>query len=284
MPVQLVERVRDMQLQAERWRQEGKLIGLVPTMGYLHEGHLSLIRIARQRADVVVTSIFVNPTQFAPHEDYARYPRDLPRDMALAAQAGCDVMFHPTVAEMYPEGHLTYVEVEKITGVLCGRSRPTHFRGVTTVVAKLFNIVKPHIAVFGQKDAQQALVVRRMAQDLNFDLEIVVAPIVREADGLAMSSRNFYLSPEERKQAVVLYKALQRASELVAAGERSAGRLREEMRAVIETAPAARIDYLAIVDAGTLEELEQLRGQVLIALAVFIGTTRLIDNTVVEVA
>ncbi|MBC7185716.1 MAG: pantoate--beta-alanine ligase [Calditrichaeota bacterium] len=281
--MQLVEKVRDMQLQAERWRQEGKLIGLVPTMGYLHEGHLSLIRIARERADVVVTSIFVNPTQFAPHEDYQRYPRDLPRDMALAEQAGCDVIFHPSVEEMYPAGYLTYVEVEKITGVLCGRSRPTHFRGVTTVVAKLFNIVKPHVAVFGQKDAQQALVVRRMAQDLNFDLEIVVAPIVREPDGLAMSSRNSYLSPEERRQAVVLSKALQRASELVAAGERSAARLIEEMEAVIRTAPSAKIDYVAVVDANTLEEVKELRGQVLIALAVWIGSTRLIDNVVVEV-
>jgi pantoate--beta-alanine ligase len=272
-----------MQLQAERWRQEGRLVGLVPTMGYLHEGHLSLIRIARERSDVVVTSIFVNPTQFAPHEDYQRYPRDLPRDMALAEQAGCDVIFHPSVEEMYPAGYLTYVEVEKITGVLCGRSRPTHFRGVTTVVAKLFNIVKPHVAVFGQKDAQQALVVRRMAQDLNFDLEIVVAPIVREPDGLAMSSRNSYLSPEERRQAVVLSKALQRASELVAAGERSAARLVMEMEAVIRTAPSARVDYVAVVDAQTLEEVEQLRGQVLIALAVWIGSTRLIDNVMVEV-
>ncbi|MCR4438419.1 MAG: pantoate--beta-alanine ligase [bacterium] len=283
MAVQLVRKVRDMQLQAERWRQEGRLVGLVPTMGYLHEGHLSLIRIARERSDVVVTSIFVNPTQFAPHEDYQRYPRDLPRDMALAEQAGCDVIFHPSVEEMYPAGYLTYVEVEKITGVLCGRSRPTHFRGVTTVVAKLFNIVKPHVAVFGQKDAQQALVVRRMAQDLNFDLEIVVAPIVREPDGLAMSSRNSYLSPEERRQAVVLSKALQRASELVAAGERSAARLVMEMEAVIRTAPSARVDYVAVVDAQTLEEVEQLRGQVLIALAVWIGSTRLIDNVMVEV-
>lgn len=283
MKIQVVEKVREMQLQADRWRQEGKLIGLVPTMGYLHEGHLSLIRIARERADVVVTSIFVNPTQFAPHEDFQRYPRDLPRDLRLAEEAGCHVVFHPSVEEMYPEGYLTYVEVEKITGVLCGRSRPTHFRGVTTVVAKLFNIVKPHLAVFGQKDAQQALVVKRMAEDLNFDLEIVVAPIVREADGLAMSSRNTYLSPAERAQAVVLYKALQRASELVAKGERDAARLREELARVIQTAPDARIDYVAVVNAHTLEEVETLRGQVLVALAVWIGTTRLIDNVLLQV-
>ncbi len=283
MPIQLVEKVREMQLQADRWRQEGKLIGLVPTMGYLHEGHLSLIRLARQRADVVVTSIFVNPTQFAPHEDFERYPRDLPRDMQLAQEAGCDVVFHPSAAEMYPEGYLTYVEVDKLTRVLCGRSRPTHFRGVTTVVAKLFNIVKPHFAVFGQKDAQQALVVKRMAQDLNFDLEIMVGPIVREADGLAMSSRNAYLSPAERSRAVVLHRALQRAAELVSRGERDAARLREEMTQVIQTAPDAHIDYVALVDAQTLEELDRLRGQVLVALAVWIGTTRLIDNLLLQV-
>jgi len=265
-------------------RRDGKIIGFVPTMGYLHEGHLSLLRIARQKSDVTVMSIFVNPTQFGPNEDFDRYPRDFARDEKLAEANGCDIVFYPSIEEMYPQPYLTYVNVEKITTGLCGASRPGFFRGVTTVVTKLFNIVKPHLAVFGQKDAQQAIVVRQMVRDLNFDLEIVIAPIVREPDGLAMSSRNTYLSESERKEAVVLYKALMHAKKLIEAGERDAEFLKREMSKIINSAPSARIDYVAIVDAYQLRELLKLEGEVLIALAVWIGNTRLIDNLIITVS
>ena len=282
--MQVITRIREMQQTAERLRRDGKIIGFVPTMGYLHEGHLSLLRIARQKSDVTVMSIFVNPTQFGPNEDFDRYPRDFARDEKLAEANGCDIVFYPSIEEMYPQPYLTYVNVEKITTGLCGASRPGFFRGVTTVVTKLFNIVKPHLAVFGQKDAQQAIVVRQMVRDLNFDLEIVIAPIVREPDGLAMSSRNTYLSESERKEAVVLYKALMHAKKLIEAGERDAEFLKREMSKIINSAPSARIDYVAIVDAYQLRELLKLEGEVLIALAVWIGNTRLIDNLIITVS
>ncbi|MCD6166401.1 pantoate--beta-alanine ligase [candidate division KSB1 bacterium] len=282
--MQVITKIREMQQTAERLRRDGKIIGFVPTMGYLHEGHLSLLRIARQKSDVTVMSIFVNPTQFGPNEDFDRYPRDFARDEKLAEANGCDIVFYPSIEEMYPQPYLTYVNVEKITTGLCGASRPGFFRGVTTVVTKLFNIVKPHLAVFGQKDAQQAIVVRQMVRDLNFDLEIVIAPIVREPDGLAMSSRNTYLSESERKEAVVLYKALMHAKKLIEAGERDAEFLKREMSKIINSAPSARIDYVAIVDAYQLRELLKLEGEVLIALAVWIGNTRLIDNLIITVS
>lgn len=254
-------------------------------MGYLHEGHLSLIRIAKEKSDVVITTIFVNPLQFAPNEDYDKYPRDLERDVKLAQSAGCDIIFHPSVEEMYPENFLTYVEVEKLTKVLEGEFRPTHFRGVTTVVAKLFNITKPHIAVFGQKDAQQALIIKQMVRDLNFDIEIIVAPIVREPDGLAMSSRNVYLSESERKDATVLYQSLKLAEKLIEEGERNSGVIISKMEELIKSKPTAKIDYIAIVDPNTLEKVENLSEgkEYLIALAVRIGSTRLIDNTLVKI-
>jgi len=282
--MQVITKIREMQQTAERLRRDGKIIGFVPTMGYLHEGHLSLLRIARQKSDVTVMSIFVNPTQFGPNEDFDRYPRNFARDEKLAEANGCDIVFYPSIEEMYPQPYLTYVNVEKITTGLCGASRPGFFRGVTTVVTKLFNIVKPHLAVFGQKDAQQAIVVRQMVRDLNFDLEIVIAPIVREPDGLAMSSRNTYLSESERKEAVVLYKALMHAKKLIEAGERDAEFLKREMSKIINSAPSARIDYVAIVDAYQLRELLKLEGEVLIALAVWIGNTRLIDNLIITVS
>ncbi len=272
-----------MQEQANLLRSRGTRIGLVPTMGYLHEGHLSLVREAKKKADIIVMSIFVNPTQFGPNEDFKNYPRDFDRDAALAKTAGCDIIFYPDHCEVYPASYLTYVEVEKITRVLCGLSRPTHFRGVTTIVAKLFNIVKPHVAVFGQKDAQQVMVIKRMVTDLNYDIEIIIAPTIREKDGLAMSSRNSYLSPDQRAQAVVLYQSLMEANRMIDEGERDIGIIKNTMRAMIEQQPDAVIDYIEIVDTATLESQRKLTGEVLIALAVKIGKPRLIDNIIVHV-
>jgi pantoate--beta-alanine ligase len=277
--------ILEMQNAAHDLRAEGKRIALVPTMGYLHEGHLSLMRIARQHAEVVVTSIFVNPTQFGPTEDFTKYPRDIERDTRLAASAGTDILFVPTSAEMYPDGYATYVSVERITEVLEGKVRPTHFRGVATVVGKLFHSAEPHVAIFGQKDAQQVAVIRRMTLDLNFGVEIVVAPIVREPDGLAMSSRNVYLSAAERAQATVLSRSLALADELVRGGERSAGALVKAMTALISGQPAAKIDYVSVADATTLLELAELApgAPVLVSLAVRFGPTRLIDNTLLTI-
>jgi len=260
-------------------RAEGKQIGLVPTMGYLHEGHLSLVRRARADNDWVVVSIFVNPIQFGPNEDLANYPRDFDRDRQLLEAEGVDLIFVPTVEEMYPSGSLTFVEVEgNLTKGLCGASRPGHFRGVTTVVSKLFNIVLPHRAYFGQKDAQQLAVIGRMVADLNFDIEIVPMPIVREPDGLAMSSRNRYLNPEERRSATALYRSLQLAKGLIENGERDAAKITAAMRNLIGQEKPARIDYVEIVDANSFEPMEHIHGEILIALAAFMGRTRLIDN------
>lgn len=263
-------------------RKEGKTIGFVPTMGYLHDGHLSLVKAARKHTDVVVMSVFVNPTQFDPKEDFEKYPRDPKRDETMAAQTGVDVIFCPTVKEMYPDGYSTYVTVEGVSRVMCGVSRPTHFRGVTTVVAKLFGIVKPDIAYFGQKDAQQAIIIRKMVSDLNMDIEIKVLPTVRERDGLAMSSRNTCLSDVERRDAAILNQALKRAESIVSAGEKKAAVIKEEMRKMIAEKPAAKIDYIAIVDPQGLKETETIGKEALIALAVFFGKTRLIDNTMVK--
>jgi pantoate--beta-alanine ligase len=283
--MRIISKVKEMQKVADELRKEGKIIGVVPTMGYLHEGHLSLIRLAKEKSDVVITTIFVNPLQFAPNEDYDRYPRDFERDVKLAQSAGCDIIFHPSVEEMYPQNFLTYVEVDKLTKVLEGEFRPTHFRGVTTVVAKLFNITKPHIAVFGQKDAQQALIIKQMVRDLNFDIEIIVAPIIREPDGLAMSSRNVYLSDSERKDATVLYESLKLAEKLIENGERNSKNIILKMEELIKSKPTAKIDYIAIVEPETLEKVETLSEgkKYLIALAVRIGSTRLIDNTIVKI-
>jgi len=254
-------------------------VGLVPTMGYLHEGHLSLVRAARRDNDVVVASIFVNPTQFGPKEDLARYPRDEARDLSLLDAEGVDAVFAPAVEEMYPEGFSTYVSVEGLTARLEGASRPTHFRGVTTVVLKLLNIVRPDRAYFGRKDAQQLAVVRRMARDLDERVEIVGLPIVREPDGLAMSSRNAYLGVEERRAALVLSRSLRLADELYAAGERSAPAIRARMEQLIAAEPLASIDYVSVADAGMLDELDHIDRPALVSLAVRIGATRLIDNT-----
>lgn len=268
------------ELRAARLLLDGRL-GLVPTMGYLHEGHLSLARRAREECDRVAASIFVNPTQFGPTEDLSKYPRDLDRDLSLLEAAGVDLVWTPDNETIYPPGFSTWVEVEGLTKPLEGAARPGHFRGVTTVVAKLFNVVQPQAAYFGQKDAQQAAVVRKMTRDLNFPVEIVVCPTVREADGLAMSSRNSYLSPEERKSAVVLFRALTAAREAFERGERDAESLRKVMSATLASEPRARTQYVSCADYDTLEELGTVTGKALLSMAVFIGKTRLIDNFVV---
>jgi len=255
-------------------------VGFVPTMGYLHEGHLSLVREARARTASVVASIFVNPSQFAPSEDLADYPRDLDRDLELLESEGVDIVFHPTAGEMYPEGFDTWVEVDRLTKRLEGASRPTHFRGVATVVAKLFNIVRPNIAVFGQKDAQQALVIRRLIEDLDLDVELVVAPTVREPDGLAMSSRNEYLTFEERPAAAVLRRALLRAESAYGEGERDVRRIRVVVEETLAGEPLVRPLYVSVADVETLEEMETIERKALLSLAAQIGRARLIDNTV----
>ena len=266
-----------LEMRALRRAMDGA-VGLVPTMGFLHEGHLSLVRAARERDERVVVSIFVNPTQFGPNEDFERYPRDQERDLALLRQERVDVVFLPSVAEIYPDGASTFVEVEDVTEMLEGSHRPGHFRGVATVVAKLLNIVRPDHAYFARKDAQQLVVVRRMVHDLRLDLEIVPVPTVRESDGLAMSSRNVLLSPAERESALVLSRALRRVEELFADGERDGDRLREAMRGVIAQEPLARVDYVSVADAETLREVALAEGPVLASLAVGIGAVRLIDN------
>jgi pantoate--beta-alanine ligase len=278
--MQTVENVRDMHAWADQARQSGLRIGLVPTMGYLHEGHISLVHYAKAHSDRCVVSIFVNPLQFGPHEDLARYPRDLDRDRRMLEGAGVDVLYLPGVAQMYPPGFQTEVTVTTVTAGLCGRSRPGHFKGVTTVVAKLLNAVKPHLAVFGEKDFQQLVTIRRMVADLDLDVQIVGCPIVREADGLAMSSRNRYLSPEERQAARALSSALSGARDLSARGERRPSVLIEHVRTVLAGEPRMRTDYIELVDAETLQAVTEIGRPALLALAVLVGTTRLIDNTV----
>ena len=266
----------------ESLRREGKTIGLVPTMGAFHEGHLSLMRRARAENDVVVVTIFVNPIQFARGEDFDSYPRDLQGDLAQAERAGVDLVFTPSAEAIYPDGFQTYVDVTEITDGLCGASRPGHFRGVTTIVTKLFNLIRAHRAYFGQKDYQQSAAVRRLVADLNLDIEIVLLPTVRDADGLAMSSRNVRLAPEERQAAGVLYASLRLAEERVGAGERDAKAILDEMRAMIEAESLARIDYVALCDPETLKPLDRIEGPILAALAVRFGETRLIDNLLIR--
>jgi len=275
--VKVVEKIAEM-----RGLRRGlaEPVGFVPTMGYLHEGHLSLVRGARAESHSVVASIFVNPTQFGPREDFANYPRDIERDLDLLAKEAADVVFVPSAVEMYPERFDVYVDGGKVTERLEGDCRPGHFRGVTTVVAKLFNIVRPTRAYFGQKDAQQTVVIKKMVADLNMDLEVVTLPTVREPDGLAMSSRNTYLSPAERRAALILYQALHLVQRLWLKGEKDAGCLRREMIALIQREPLASIDYISVADAGTLEELDEIKPPALVSLAVRIGRTRLIDNIV----
>lgn len=271
-----------MQAWSDRAREAGERIGFVPTMGYLHQGHLSLVQEARRRSERCVASIFVNPLQFGPGEDLSRYPRDLERDHAQLSQAGVDVIYLPTEETMYPAGFQTHVDVADVTFGLCGKSRPDHFRGVTTVVTKLFNAVKPHVAFFGEKDFQQLVTIRRMVKDLDFDVEVVGMPIVREDDGVAMSSRNKYLSSEERAAARCLPRALAAAKQEVAGGQRSIDRLRHRVESVIQEEPLARIDYVELVAVEDLGAVTRVEQPTLLALAVRFGATRLIDNAVLE--
>lgn len=280
--MKLIKKIGEMTAFSKRAICKGLSIGLVPTMGYLHEGHLSLMRRARIENDILVISIFVNPIQFGPQEDFKRYPRDLRRDMRLAASVGTDIIFCPSVKDMYQRQYQTYIDVQQLSRYLCGRSRPGHFKGVAAVVTKLFNIVKPQIAYFGQKDAQQARIIQQMVKDLNMDLKIRILPIFREKDGLAMSSRNTYLNPDERSQARCLYEALHIAKKLIEYRQKNATKIIDAMRGCIKRQPLAKTDYIAIVDADTLKDVKRISGKTLIALAVKIGKTRLIDNMVIN--
>ena len=283
--MQVIKQIEQLKQVVRDVKRQGKTVGLVPTMGYLHEGHLTLMRRARQEQGLVIATLFVNPLQFGPQEDYADYPRDLARDCELAESTGIDVLFAPAVDEMYPAGNgktLTFVDVEKITASLCGASRPGHFRGVATVVTKLFNIAEADVAYFGQKDAQQVAVIRRMTEDLNMNVKIIAVPIVRESDGLAMSSRNKYLDSKQRQAALVLSRSLERAASLLAAGERDSSLIVATVRDLISQEPLAEIDYVSLVDPLTMEALDRVETRALLALAVKFGKTRLIDNMLWE--
>lgn len=274
--------VKDVRSQVNEWKKEGLTIGYVPTMGYLHEGHRSLIEAARANNDRVVVSIFVNPMQFAPTEDLESYPRDLEKDAKMCEEVGVDLLFHPEPSEMYADGFCSYVDMNGLTTELCGRTRPTHFRGVQTVVLKFFNIIKPDRAYFGQKDAQQLAVIKRMVADLNVDVEIIGCPIIREDDGLAKSSRNTYLNPDERKAALILSKSLKLGKELIESGETDSKAVIKAISDNINTEPLAKIDYVSVVDFNTITPVEKIEKSVLVAIAVYIGKTRLIDNFVIE--
>jgi pantoate--beta-alanine ligase len=280
--MRIIESIAEMQQASEGWRGEGMRIALVPTMGYLHEGHLELIRAIRNHAEVLVISIFVNPAQFGPGEDFERYPRDLDRDLRMATEAGTDIVFIPHVEAMYPGGYQTFVNVTEVTASLCGRSRPAFFRGVATVVTKLFNIVRPHVASFGEKDFQQLVTVRRMVQDLNMNIEIIGHPTVREADGLAMSSRNAYLTPEQRQKAVRLNRSLREAQTLVQRGEERGEVILNKVREGLAEGDDVKIDYVQLCDPQTLQEVTRITGPTLLALAVHVGVARLIDNAVLS--
>lgn len=279
--MQIIKKIDELRPIIKAWKRKGLTVGLVPTMGYLHEGHKSLIDRAVAENDRVVVSDFVNPTQFGPNEDFESYPRDINADAALCEAAGADIIFNPEADEMY-DNALTFVDMNKITKVLCGKTRPIHFSGVCTVVSKLFNIVTPDKAYFGQKDAQQLCVIRKMVKDLNFDIEIVGCPIIREADGLAKSSRNTYLSADERKAALCLSRSLEIGKKMIENGETSAAKVVDTIKAEIEKEPLAKIDYVEMVDLNNLETLETVQKPLLCAMAVYIGKTRLIDNFILE--
>lgn len=278
--MEIIQTPETMQRRALELKREGRVVGFVPTMGFLHEGHLSLMRLARQKCDVLVASIFVNPTQFGPGEDLDAYPRDFERDEALCKQAGVDIIFYPEPGNMYAANASVWVDEESLSGVLCGASRPGHFRGVCTVVAKLFNLVQPDLAVFGEKDAQQLRIIERMVRDLNFPIEIIRGPIVREADGLAMSSRNKYLSETQRANALCLGNSLDLAQRLIGAGEHEVSNLRKAMVELIDKVPDVKIDYIEFVDDASLESVERMNAGTLVALAVKFGSIRLIDNRI----
>ncbi len=280
--MEVIEKIGLMQELAEQWRRDGDIIALVPTMGFLHQGHLELLRVGREKGDRLVMSLFVNPIQFGPQEDYERYPRDTEGDLWKARSAGVDAVFMPTVEEMYPEGFQSTVKVEEVARYLCGRSRPGHFAGVTTVVAKLFHITRPHVAIFGEKDYQQLVVIRQMARDLSMAIDIIGVPTVRERDGLAISSRNSYLSPEERASAISLKKGLDLAKAMAAEGERDPSKIKKAIRELILSHPFTEIDYISICDPEELTDVEVIDRPCLVALAVRVGRARLIDNAMVR--
>lgn len=277
--MQIIRKIKKMQQIADELRNQNKIIGFVPTMGYLHKGHLNLIKLAKEKSDIVVMSIYVNPTQFGPNEDFSKYPRNFERDEKLAKEKGVDIIFYPE--SMY-NNNLTFVNVENITKILCGSSRPIHFRGVATVVTKLFNIVKPHYAVFGQKDAQQAAVIQKLIDDLNFDIQLILSPIIREDNGLAVSSRNVNLTKKNRKNATVLYKSLCYIKEQVNNGDTSLKEMIKQARKMIDKKPNAKIDYFMAVSYPEMKPVSKLEQKTLIALAVYFGHVRLIDNVIVE--
>ena len=279
--MQIINTVEEMQKFSDLAREEKKTIGLVPTMGYLHEGHLSLIKRAGKECDIVIVSIYVNPTQFGPNEDLSKYPHDFQRDKTICIENNVNAIFCPTDDSMYQQGYQTFVNVENLTKSLCGKSRPTHFKGVTTIVSKLFNCTKPHKAYFGQKDYQQTRVIKQMTRNLNYNVDIIVCPIIREKDGLAMSSRNRYLNEEERKSALVLSRSLDLAKKLIDKGETNPEKIQREMVKLIESENSTRIDYIELVDVDNLTPKDRIEGKILIALAVFVGKTRLIDNLLV---
>jgi len=275
-----IKTIKEMKELSSQARAAGKTIAFVPTMGFFHEGHLSLMREGRRRGVLLIVSLFVNPTHFRPHEDFKNYQRNLESDSKMAREVGTDILFAPEAGEMYPPDHQTFVRVEKVTENLCGRSRPTHFQGVTTVVLMLFEIVVPHVAIFGEKDYQQLVTVQQMVRDLHMSLEVIGMATVRETDGLAMSSRNTYLLPEERKAALSLYRSLQKAKELLQKGEQKADRILQEVKGILQLEPLVRIDYAQICDAQTLQDVDRIEGDVVVALAAYLGKTRLIDNLV----
>jgi len=280
--VKIIRKIKNLRNEIKKIESKNKSIGFVPTMGALHEGHLSLIRQARKENDFVVVSIFVNPVQFGPKEDFKKYPRNPKQDGLLCRKEGVDIIFYPNTKELYPPNHKTYVNVEGLSEVLCGKFRPGHFKGVTTVVAKLFNIINPGIAYFGQKDAQQAIIIKRMAEDLNIPVKIKVMPTVREKDKLAMSSRNVYLSRDERKDALVISESLNLAKDLIKNGVRDADKIMGSMRNLIQKKKKAKIDYVSVVDSDNLEPIKKIKNNCFIALAVWVGETRLIDNMIIE--
>lgn len=281
--IETINKIKEMQKCSDLMRKEGRSIAFVPTMGFLHEGHLSLMKKGHELADVLIASIFVNPAQFGPNEDLASYPRNIDGDLNLLKKEGVDIVFLPGEKEMYPDGFQTYVELKNLPNYLCGLSRPVFFRGVASVVAKLFNIVKPHYAIFGKKDYQQFLVIKQMVKDLNFDIEVAGAPIVREKDGLAMSSRNSYLNPEQRIHALSLYRSLTRAGEILQTGERNSSKIIGEATAIINSYPDTEIDYIKICDPENLSYMEIIDRPALMALAVKVGKTRLIDNMILNI-
>jgi len=280
--LRLIKSVQEMSSLSENFRKDGKRIVLIPTLGYFHEGHVSMMKMGRSLGDKVVVSIFVNPLQFDKKEVYYMYPQDLERDQRIAEEAGVDILFIPSSVEMYPSGFQTYVEVEELSKHLCGVSRPWLFKGIATVVLKLFNIVRPHVSIFGLKDYQQYLIVKRMVKDLNLDVEVVAHPIVREPDGLAMSSRNIYLSPQERESALSLYRAILKAKELLSSGVRDVSQLKKELLDFIQSHPYTKVEYVEFVDPETLESVREVKGPTLLALAVYVGLARIIDNAILE--